>query len=173
MAEPSVAHTTRKTTFTVLDDTLLKCLDGRLDSTADILNKVGFTVSLQTCAEEGWPMTSLLGPGEVLATAPDCLMLALWPASRAHHALLRDPRATLTLVHAARFYQLHVHAERTANADGLCLHQTRLVRGEGQQVPYATLVSGIHYTLDDPNTTLAAWRRQIAALSRMAAAQSG
>ena len=172
MTEPSAAHTTRKSTFTVLDDTLLKCLDGRLDSTADLRDKLGFTVSLQTCAEDGWPIPSLLGPGEVLATSPDCLMLALWPASRAHHALLRDPRATLTLVYAARFYQLHVHAERTATADGVCLHQTRLVRGEGQHVPYATLISGIHYTLDDPDTTLAAWRRQIDAWSRMAAAPS-
>jgi len=145
----------QKVSFTTLDATCMQYFGGSLEAVPD-----GFTASLVTISEDGWPITSLLGPGELYAIDDRHLALALWPASRAQQNMLRTGRASLDFVAGARFYQLHVTRLHSQTVDGLMLIQTELSGGEAQSVPYAQLTAGIQYVLQDPSASLARWQRQ-------------
>lgn len=145
----------QKVALTTLDATCMQYFGGPLEAVPD-----GFTASLVTLTEEGWPTTSLLGPGELYARDDRHLALALWPGSRAQQNILRTGRASLDFVADARFYQLRLTQRHSLEADGLILIQTALHGGEAQSVPYAQLTTGIQYVLQDPSESLARWQRQ-------------
>src|SRR5438270_13173115 len=73
---------------------------------ARLEDAVGLTVLLLTVDEEGWPRIAMLSAGEVLATGPRSLRVALWPHSSSTANLLRSPHATLALVHGGAGWYL-------------------------------------------------------------------
>lgn len=128
----------------------------------------GFTASLVTLSEDGWPTTSLLGPGELYAPDNGHVALALWPGSRAQRNMLRTGRAGLDFVADGRFYQLRLTQLHSREVDGLVLIQTTLNGGEAQSVPYAQLTNGIQYVLQDPLASLTRWATQKGSLRSFA-----
>lgn len=149
-------------------DALPAAILGLLDGT-DLDRKAGLTVLLLTVDEAGWPRVAMLGAGEVLATGPRTLGVALWPEGTSAANLGRTGRATLALVHAGAGWYVRCRARREADlrlADGRGLAAFALGVEEVLEdaVPYAELTSGIAFRLEDPERTLAAWRAVIGAL---------
>ncbi len=154
---PAAPATASKVFFDLFDAEVMAAFDGRLDGGSG----EGFTASLVSCDAQGWPVTALLGPGEILAIDRHRLIVALWPASRANRHLAATRQASLDFVLATRFYQLRLRVERSDDINGLTLHRMVLVEGETQTVPYASLTTGIRYTLDREEETIARWREQV------------
>lgn len=159
-----------------LDTALLRWFggDGADEAEVSADGRDGFTLSLTTLDGEGWPRTALLGLAEVLAPDPDHLVLALWPTSRGNQCLVAQGRALLSFVFAGRFHQWRLVVRRSATLafadDGasLACHLVALDGGEAHSVPYATLTSGIRYTLRDAVVTGARWREQTRCMRRFA-----
>ena len=139
-------------------------LDGtRLEEAA------GLTVLLLTVDEAGWPRLAMLSAGEVLATGPRTLRLALWPGSTTAANLARAGRATLALVHDGAGWYLRCEARPRpdlALPGGRRLAGFQLLVSDALEdvVPYAELTAGVSFRLADPQGTLSAWRETVAAL---------
>jgi hypothetical protein len=147
---------------------------GLLDGTR-LEQAAGLTVLLLTVDEPGWPRAAMLSAGEVLATGPRELRLALWPDSSSTANLARSRIATLALVHGGAGWYLRCRARRHGD---LALPGGRRLAGFALQVdevledrvPYAELTGGIGFRLVDPERTLEAWREAVAAMRAAAAA---
>jgi len=140
-----------------------------------------FTLSLLTTGTDGWPVTSLLGPGEVVVIDAVRVRIALWSSARANGNLAREERATLDFISEGCFFQLRLRsmrhaplvldaaAQAGAATPTLVCHELVLVEGEAQRVPYAELTSGIRYRLTGDAAaradTAGRWRAQQAALA--------
>jgi hypothetical protein len=143
------------------------------DGTA-LADKTGFTASLVTCHADGRIGTSLLGIGELYADDPHTLRFALWAQSRAALALASHPRAALTFVLDAAFYQVQLEAaplsSDAARDAGLACFEGTLATGEVQQVTYARLERGIGFSLADDlrDAVLKRWETQVRMLRQAA-----
>jgi hypothetical protein len=130
---------------------------------------VGLTVLLVTVDIDGWPRLAMLSAGEVLATGPRHLRLALWPNSTSTANLTRGGRATLSLVHGGAGWHVRCSARRSRDLE---LPGGRLLAGFAltveevleDVVPYAELTAGISFRLVEPERVLAAWREALTAL---------
>ncbi|MGI4855845.1 MAG: hypothetical protein ACRYHA_02755 [Janthinobacterium lividum] len=162
-----------------LDDALLRWFDAGVDAGADAVlapddARAGFTLSLTTVDEAGWPRTALLGLAEVFAPDSDHLVLALWQGSRSNQCLRAQGRAVLSFVFGDRFHQWRLvmrrsQAQTDAGGDpGLMCYLMALDGGEAHSVPYATLTSGIRYVLAGEAATLVRWREQTQRMHRFA-----
>src|SRR5262245_34788838 len=78
---------------------------------------VGFMAQLITVDGDGWPRVALLSPGEILATGPRRLRLALWPGSNTTANLTRAGRATLALVHEGASWYFRCSARRSRDME--------------------------------------------------------
>jgi hypothetical protein len=130
--------------------------------------RIGLTLQLLTTDESGWPAMALLSAGEVLATGPSEVRLALWPASGATRNLGRDGRATLALAHGGDAYYVRLRAGPSMPLE---LEGTRLARFDAavedvlwDHVGYARISSGVTFELPDPAATLPRWQAVITAL---------
>lgn len=110
----------------------------------------------------------MLSAGEVLASGPERLRLALWPGSGSTENLTRGGQATLMLVVGEAAYYVRVRSRRLAD-----LATPRGPRAAFEAavedvledvVAYATITSGIEFSLNDRPAVLAAWQEAIAAL---------
>ncbi|TMC07094.1 MAG: hypothetical protein E6J41_16850 [Chloroflexi bacterium] len=155
-----------RTAGEALPAALQRLLDG-----TDLEGSAGLTVQLLTVDESGWPRVALLSAGEVLATGPRAIALALWPDGTSAANLGRSGRATLALVHAGAGWYVRCAALREADLgldDGraLAAFALRVQEVLEDAVPYAELTGGIAFRLADPGRTLAAWRAASDALRR-------
>ncbi len=147
-----------------LPEAVRALLDGtRLEEAA------GLTVLLLTVDEAGWPRVAMLSAGEVLATGPRALRLALWPGSSSTANLARSRLATLALVHDGAGWYLRCAARRDedlALPDGrrLASFALRVEEALEDVVPYAELTGGIGFRLTEPERALGAWREAVAAM---------
>ena len=146
-----------------LDPDLMALLDG-----TDLGAKVGETILLLTVSETGWPHVGMLSVGEVLATDPDRVVIALWQGTRTGSNLLRTSKGTLALVHrgAGYYIELSVTGAGPVEVDETTLDSfscsvTRVLRDE---VDYATLTSGIRFELPREDEVVARWERTMTAL---------
>lgn len=169
------AGATTRTSLVSLDDVLLRWFDGEaVTSGLPDKGRAGFTLSLTTVDEQGWPRTALLGLAEVFAPDSRHLVLALWQTSRSSHCLRARGRAVLSFVFEGRFHQWRLLTRRSeapalaADAGHPVCHLMRLDGGEAQGVPYATLTSGMRYALADEAATLARWREQMGRMRQFA-----
>jgi len=144
---------------------LRRLFDGR-----DLAARIGLTFLLLTTDEQGWPHLALLSVGELVATSEGRLDAALWLNSTSARNLERDGRGLLALVSDGAGYSLRVHAHRQADLD--LGDDGRLARFAldiddvlEDAVAYATLTSGITFTLHQPDQVVARWQRTIEALS--------
>ncbi|MGI4985229.1 MAG: hypothetical protein ACRYGL_18180 [Janthinobacterium lividum] len=179
-AEPAAdgdvgAHASRPARLVGLDEALQNWFDGAAHaSRAPDDARAGFTLSLTTIDEAGWPRTALLGLAEVFAPDSGHLVLALWQASRSNRCLRAQGRALLSFVFENRFHQWRLVMRRSethvdAGEDpGLVCHLMALEGGEAHSVPYATLTSGIRYALVDEAATSTRWRVQTQRMRRFA-----
>jgi len=136
---------------------LLRMLDGEA---LENLSHEAF--ELVTVAPDGGPHVALLSVGEVLATGPSELRLALWESSRTTANLRRTGRALLTLVHDGAYLKLRLEVEPTGSAGSggrpLAAFRARVAELVEDRVPYAELTRGIGFDLNEPGPVLRRWR---------------
>ncbi len=131
----------------------------------------GLTFLLLTTTVDHWPHVAMLSVGEILATRPRDLRLALWPTSTATANLTRSGQATLALVHAGAGYSLRCSANRRADVTVDEISQFACFRLRVEEAlldvaPYAELTSGVRFRLKNPADVLPRWCRQLDALRR-------
>jgi hypothetical protein len=124
---------------------------------------LGLTLLLLTVAPDGWPHQAMISVGEVVARSETELALALWPGSTAARALAAGGPATLTLVLPPTAYALRVEARpagevETPLAGRLARFAATVVAASADEAPYATLLSGVSFSLNDRDQVLARWR---------------
>lgn len=148
-----------------LPPALLALLDGR-----DLERKVGETLLLLTVGEDGFPHTALLSVGEVYAPSVDEVRLALWRTSATTANLARTGKATLVAFVPPAAYYLELEARSSGDVvvgesrfAGFTTHPRAILE---DVVGYATLESGLTFTLPKPDKVLARWREQVAALRK-------
>lgn len=135
----------------------------------DIGTLEGLTFLLLTSTPEGWPYLAMLSVGEVIATGPSELRLALWPNSTTTANLTESGKATLTLVHEATGYSIRVLTRRGTDLHlgqyGLLAFFEATVEDVLVDVaPYAELTSGVTFRLKDPGQVLPRWQFTVDAL---------
>lgn len=137
----------------------------------DLAARQGLTFLLLSVTDEGWPHLAMLSVGELIASGPRELRLALWRNSTAARNLARAGRASLALVHAGAGYSLRLSTRQGPDIEGPlsgrlasfgCTVEDALV----DEAPYAELTSGVTYRLIDPADVLPRWQEAVAALSR-------
>jgi hypothetical protein len=153
-----------RTAGDALPPAIRRLLDG-----GDLEGVVGLTVLLLTVDEAGWPRVAMLSAGELVATGPREVRVALWADGAAAANLGRTRRARLALVHDGGGWYASCAVRRGPDlrlVDGRRLAASALAVEEVAEdaVPYAELVHGIEFRLADTLRTLTGWRAVVAAL---------
>ena len=160
------------TAETRLPDPVLRLLDGR-----SLADKVGETFLLLASESTMWPRVAMLSAGEVLAPSPAEIRLALYPNSGTTHALTASGKGLLHVVAAPAAYRIRIGVRPVGAAagpdggDGISLaYFTGSVLGvDVDQVGYATITSGITYTLSQQGDVVRRWERQVERLRSLRA----
>jgi hypothetical protein len=129
----------------------------------------GFTLLLLSVVD-GWPHQSMISVGEAAVLDEHRLALALWPGSSAAAALTATAKATLTAVVPPAAFALRLEARRvedleTPLAGRLARFVAEVRAASVDEAPYATLESGVGFSLHEPEKTFARWREVRAALA--------
>ena len=130
---------------------------------------VGFTVQLLTADPAGWPRMALLSAGEILALDAATVRMALWPQSRTTANMTRSGQATLAFVFVGTAYTARAQARCAPDLTGpptRAVFDCQILELRRDDVPYASLTSGVTFSLLDPVPTVARWRSTIQQLRR-------
>ncbi|AUX72039.1 pyridoxamine 5'-phosphate oxidase family protein [Erwinia pyrifoliae] len=145
---------------------LMALLDGSLPD-----SHLHQAIHLSSVGEDGWPYAAQLSLGEIVARSHGELLFAIWPDSTTTRNLKRDGKITLALVLDGAV--LEIQARAALHADALTALKLAVFRADVQQVrfhraPYATVLSGLTFCLQDEAAAIARWREQIGALKALA-----
>jgi hypothetical protein len=130
---------------------------------ADPLPDDGLTILVLT-ERDGWPHLAMISRGEIVTTGPRTLRLALWPTASTVPALEAAGRTTLSLVVDGVAYLLRVLVQRGPDVAHLARFDAEVAGVLEDEAPYATIASGVTFTLHDPPAVLDRWARTRAAL---------
>ncbi len=154
---------------------MTRVLTDRLpDSLRDLLNgedlsaKEGETLIFITVNEDGWPHLSLLSVGEVIATSPQEIRIALWPRTTTTENLRRSRCATLAAIWQGTAYYIELEAEPFTSSspveDSLARFSARVRRVLADRVDYADLTTGVRFALKDKTRSVRSWQEVIQTL---------
>lgn len=148
---------------TELNHDLLALLDG-----TDLDSKVGETILLLTVSDSGWPHLAMLSAGEVLATGPGEVRMALWKGTTTGNNLRRTSQGTLALVYGGAGHYIELEVAGTADirvgTKSLDYFACRVTKALRDVVGYATLTSGIRFELPRREDIVSHWERTVAAM---------
>jgi hypothetical protein len=140
----------------------------RLLSGTELGSAVGTTFELITVDEQGWPHVALLSAGEILATGPSSLRLALWASSGTTANLGLTGRALLTFVDDHSYHKVRMTATRIESpaieSMPLAAFLATVLEVQVDEVPYASVTGGITFELADPTATVKRWSDTLEAL---------
>lgn len=127
---------------------------------------------LLTVDEDGWPHVAWLGPAELLPLHDGKVAIAVWSSSTTRRNLERG-RAVLQIVVDGSVYRLRLDLEplgpMNEGGGGLTAFVATVVEVVKDAVNYAKVLSGLTYTLNDPERVLERWQLEV---SRLAGAAS-
>lgn len=124
-------------------------------------------VSVTTVDVDGWPRTALLSLAEVVLTSDGRIAILLHDGSTGAANLRRDGRLLLTVPAAGNLYDLKFSVEEPGpvlSGPSRATFTGTLCGVREQRAPYATVTSGIRFTLHAPDTVLPRWDDQLAHL---------
>jgi len=146
-----------------LSPELMALLDG-----TDLDSKVGETVLLLTVSESGWPHVAMLSVGELLATCPDEVRMALWKGTTTGNNLRRTSQGTLALVYGGAGHYIELEVTGTAGLQvgtkTLDYFSCVVTKVLADVVGYATLTTGIRFELPRKEDVVSRWERTVAAM---------
>ena len=146
-----------------LSPDLLALLDG-----TDLDTKVGETMLLLTVSENGWPHLAMLSVGELLATRPDEVRMALWKGTTTGDNLRRTSQGTLALVYRGAGHYIELEVTGTTGLQvgtkTLDYFSCAVTKALTDVVGYATLTTGIRFELPRREDVVSRWERTVAAI---------
>lgn len=128
---------------------------------------------LSTVDAEGWPHASLLSAGDMLAMKSGRIRFVIFAQATTTANLVRDGRLTITLSLDGGMCELRMRCRRISGASPdalLALFEAELIKVRFHKAPYATVTGGITFDLDDPQSVLRRWQRQIGEMRQAAPA---
>jgi hypothetical protein len=162
MSDSDHAYTPPKTGASrTVPDTVRRYLDGQ-----DLVSKTQ-ALRLSTVDADGWPHASLLSAGDVVAVSPERVRFAVFAESTTTANLVRDGRVTLALSIEHGMCEVRLRAKRLTKTSPdvpLAVFEAEVQQVRMHVAPYADVTSGVTFALHKPQTVLARWQRQIAAL---------
>ena len=138
---------------------------GYLNGT-DLLTKTQ-ALRLSTVDPAGWPHAALLSAGDMVVLSSERVRFALFPQSMTVANLMRDGRITITLALDGGMCEMRLRARPLAHSTPdvpLAFFEATVETTRVHVAPYAAVVSGVTFELNDPQAVLPRWQRQIAAL---------
>lgn len=145
---------------------LMELLDGSLPD-----SHLHQAIRLSSVGEDGWPYAAQLSLGEIIARSPSELLFAIWPDSTTTRNLKRDGKITLALVLDGAVLEIQARAAlqpETLTALKLAVFRADVKQVRFHRAPYATVVNGLTFCLQDEAAAVARWREQIGALKTLA-----
>jgi hypothetical protein len=146
-----------------LPDGLVSLLSGR-----DLARSEGLTILLVTTSQDGWPHVAMLSAGEVLATDPREVRLALWPGTATTANLSTTGRALMMLISGGASYYVRLSARRGKDLALEVGPRAFFVAGIESvledRVGYAEITSAIGFRLKEPEKVVPAWQEAVAAM---------
>lgn len=141
-------------------EAVLSALGGSIDAANE-------AITVTTVDEDGWPRTALLSLGELVLTGRGRIAVLLHDGSTGAANLRRDGRLLVTLAAGGNVYDLKFRVQERGPVlvdpqRATFIGKLRAVRE--QRAAYATVTSGIRFTLDGPHTVLPRWQDQLAHL---------
>jgi hypothetical protein len=129
----------------------------------------GVAILVLTVRDDGWPHQAMVSAGELVLMDDRRLALALWPTSTSAANATANGQVTLAAVIGPTSYTVRARARRvddlvTPLGGTLARFELTVVAAAADEAPYARLESGIRFSLNDPDSTLARWREVRAAL---------
>jgi hypothetical protein len=158
-ARPDAASTT------ILPPPIAAFLDG-----TDLLAKTQ-ALRLSTVDSQGWPHASLLSAGDMLAMPSGRIRFVIFPQSTTTANLMRDNRVTITLSWDGGMCELRMRCHRLTHSSPevpLAFFEAEMVEVRTHKAPYATVSGGITFVLNEPQSVLSRWQRQIDAMRQAA-----
>jgi hypothetical protein len=138
----------------------------RFFSGEDLLAKTQAN-QLSTVDADGWSRVSLLSVGEIVFRPGEGFRFCVYRQSTTAANLARDGRATISLALDGGLWEMRLrttacepniadpsHAFFKATIDGAHVHTA----------PYAKVTSGITFSMHEPSTVLARWKKQLTTL---------
>lgn len=153
-------------TATTLPEDVLALLDGSLPA-----SHLHQAIRLSSVGENGWPYAAQLSLGEIIARSPQELLFAIWPQSTTTRNLQRDGKITLALVLDGAVMEIQALAtqrKETLTDLALAVFSAEVKQVIAHRAPYATVTSGLTFSLNDEAGALTRWHEQIAALKALA-----
>jgi hypothetical protein len=151
-----------------LPDTVLSLLDGER-----LADSEGLTLLLVSLAPDGWPHIAMLSAGEVLATRPREVRLALWPGTSTSDNLERRAQGVLMVVAGGASYYARLAAHRGTDllipAGRRAFFVASVEEVLQDIVGYAEITSGIGFRLKQPEKVVPLWEETVAAMRSAAA----
>jgi hypothetical protein len=147
-----------------LPEALQRLLDG-----SDLAHREGLTFLLLTNDDENWPQVAMLSVGELLAVDPRMLHVGLWLNSGTSRNLTRSGQATLVIVADGNGYYVRLSARRGDDLDlgaegRLAYFGLQVEDVQEDSTEYATLTSGVTFSLKHPGQVIPRWQHTIDAL---------
>ena len=147
----------------VLPPELAGLLDGeRLEG------KVGATFLLVTASTGGEPHVAMLSVGEVLATGPSEVRLALWPGSHTTANVAATGRALLWALVPPATYRVRLACsplpDLSVGGRPLAAFTGAVEEVLDDEVAYARMTQAMSFELTDADATLERWRAAVEAL---------
>ena len=142
---------------------LMALLDG-----TDLDSKVGETVLLLTVSESGWPHLAMLSVGELLASGPGEVRMALWRGTTTGNNLRRTSQGTLALVNGGAGHYIEIEVAGTGDLQvgtkTLDYFSCTVKKALSDAVGYATLTTGIRFELPRREDIVSRWELTVAAM---------
>lgn len=147
-----------------LPQPITSLLNGR-----NLSEKLGHTFLLASSLSGDWPHLAMLSVGEVLASSPRQIRLALWASNGTTAALRKTGRGLLLIVLEGVTYKIRISAQpvEAFEQPDLVAFKCHVERCDEDVVGYARVTHGIEFVLEDRERVLDRWSDQVESLRRM------
>jgi hypothetical protein len=122
---------------------------------------------ISTVNANGAPHAALLSAGDAIALPDGRLRFVMFSQSTTTTNIIRDGHFTFTMVFNNGLYELRFRAKKLKDELlelPLTFFEGNIILVRRHKVPYASVITGITFLLNDPETILDRWQRQIKAL---------
>jgi hypothetical protein len=146
---------------TEMPEEILSYLNGE-----ELLSK-NQALRISTVNANGAPHAALLGAGDAIALPGGRLRFVLFSQSATAANILRDGHFTFTMVFNNGLTELRFCAKKLKEETlevPLTFFEGHMTLVRRHKVPYANVITGVTFSLNDPQTILERWQRQIKAL---------
>ena len=119
----------------------------------------------QTINIEGYPHTSMLSVGEIIAVDMENIRLALWPNTNTVQGLELNNKANLVFIYLYKVYYIELDINKISSENKDFYDRAKFsgyIRNvKIDEVEYADVTSGISIELHNPNDVLSRWKHTL------------